>query len=219
MGMLHSIVTCAFLCSLCTTSHQSLLSSSKQLKGVCMCVCVIMWLSCDMFVFHSATSCFAISWLSWFERVEKKNTRRSVFVAFTPISSHPHTHPHTHTHTCTHTPTNNHRRLSCVNNMILSWLTGRRRSTAGRTALRRSEWPLPSPAVPLTSSTWPYRARDARNKELFEKLFPELRTKRDQLRDQAERFSRYAEGSHSMLLCFTGLPLSQGRCAGIWSCA
>jgi hypothetical protein len=29
------------------------------------------------------------------------------------------------------------------------------------------------------------RGRDNRNKELFEKVFPELRTKRDQLRDEA----------------------------------
>ena len=34
------------------------------------------------------------------------------------------------------------------------------------------------------------RARDSRNRELFEKLFPELRSKRDQLKEQAERFSR-----------------------------
>ena len=34
------------------------------------------------------------------------------------------------------------------------------------------------------------RSRDARNKELFEKVFPEVRSKSVQLRDQAEKFSR-----------------------------
>lgn len=33
------------------------------------------------------------------------------------------------------------------------------------------------------------RSRDSKNKELFEKMFPELRTKRDQLR--VEAYSRY----------------------------
>ena len=34
------------------------------------------------------------------------------------------------------------------------------------------------------------RTKDCKSRELFEKLFPELRTKRDQLREQAERFNK-----------------------------
>ena len=46
--------------------------------------------------------------------------------------------------------------------------------------------------VNVTVSVFPFavRTKDSKSRELFEKLFPELRTKRDQLRDQAERFNK-----------------------------
>lgn len=43
-----------------------------------------------------------------------------------------------------------------------------------------------------------YRHRDSRNKELFEKMFPELRSKRDQLRDEA--YSRYGHCTMYLIL-------------------
>ena len=79
------------------------------------------------------------------------------------------------------------RRLIYADNMITLWLNGIRRCIVGRQATRRSE-SISLECLLLGDCVC--RARDSRNRELFEKLFPELRSKRDQLKEQAERFSR-----------------------------
>ena len=55
---------------------------------------------------------------------------------------------------------------------------------------------------------------------MFEKVFPELKSKSEQLRDQASRFSRY--GYYYVLYCFKQLVYllipHQGWDESIWCC-
>lgn len=61
-------------------------------------------------------------------------------------------------------------------------MNGKKDLINGNKVLRKSELIL----IILSGCVISYhRNRDSRNKELFEKVFPEIRTKRDQLRDQA----------------------------------